>query len=77
MTYQEFGEWCNERTADGQWDFMSALWCTQAYSEIINTKVKGLFKKRATEEKREEIWNQKYREYAEEIVSDLNKHYHY
>ena len=58
MTYQEFKAWCNERACDGQWDSIEAMaCCLNIIEEVDKIKVKGLFKKKATERAREDAFN--------------------
>ena len=56
MTYKEFKEFCNERACDGRWSFLEAISCLKIIEEIDSIKVKGLFKKKATERAREAEW---------------------
>ena len=57
MSYQEFKAWCNKRACDGQWSSIEAMRCLQVIKEIDSIKVKGLFKKKATEKAREDAFN--------------------
>ena len=69
MTFKEFSNWCNERCCDGYWGMKEAIFCSRLCGEIYE-KASGLFKNK----KREKLWNENpYKEYAEEIVRQINK----
>ena len=57
MTYKEFKAWCNERACDGRWNSIETITCLDIIKEIDKIKVKGLFKKKATEKAREDAFN--------------------
>ena len=58
MTYKEFKAWCNERACDGRWDSIETITtCLDIINEIDKIKVKGFFKKKATERAREDAFN--------------------
>lgn len=59
MTYKEFKDWCNHRAADGNWSLLTAMACLSVIEEIESIKVKGLFKRKATERAREEAWRKR------------------
>ena len=59
MTYKEFKDWCNRRAADGSWSLLTAMACLSVIQEIESIKVKGLFKRKATEQAREEAWRKR------------------
>ena len=59
MTYKEFKKFCNERACDGRWSFLEAISCLKIIEEIDSIKVKGLFKKKATERAREAEWRRR------------------
>lgn len=56
MTYKEFRDYCSERVCDGQWSMQEAISCIQIIEKIDSIKVKGFFKKRATQEAKELEW---------------------
>lgn len=69
MKFKEFNDWCNARCCDGYWGMKEAIFCITLCNEVYK-KSKGLFKSK----KREELWNNHPRkEYAEEIVRQINK----
>lgn len=69
MKFKEFSDWCNARCYDGCWGMEEAIFCSRLCSEVY-AKSKGLFKNK----KREELWNNNpCKEYAEEIVRQINK----
>lgn len=59
MTYKEFKDWCNHRAMDGNWSLLTAMACLSVIEEIESVKVKGLFKRKATEQAREEAWRKR------------------
>ena len=62
MTLKEFDDWCNERACDGHWGMNTAIICVG----IIRAVYKIPFWKR------KKVWNEEYREIAEEIVKVTN-----
>lgn len=56
MTYKEFFEYCEARACDGRWSMFDAISCLAIIDEIQAIKVRGLFKKKKTEQAREEAW---------------------
>ena len=56
-SYQEFKKFCNEKASNGQWSMLEAISCLNLIEKIDNIKVKGLFKKKATEKLREEAFS--------------------
>ena len=56
-TYQEFKKYCSDRASDGQWSMLEAMACLNLIEEIDRIKVKGLFKRKATEKAREAAFN--------------------
>ena len=65
MTYKEFGDWCNQRAADGCWGFQIAIICSEMYTNVL----------KAPFWKRKKIWEQEYKATAEEIVAVVNDYY--
>ena len=59
MTYKEFKDWCNRRAEDGNWSLLTAMACLSVIQEMESIKVKGLFKRKATEQAREEAWRKR------------------
>ena len=57
MTYKEFKAWCNERACDGRWNNIEIITCLNLIEKIDKIKVKGLFKRKATEKAREDAFN--------------------
>lgn len=56
MTYAEFRDWSNERACDGRWSLTTALGCIEIRKRVDAVKVKGLFRRKATEQAREKEW---------------------
>lgn len=56
MTYKEFQEYTEDRACDGRWDLLTAVACIDMRKRIDAVKVRGLFKRKATERKQEEEW---------------------
>ena len=57
MTYQEFKAFCNKRASDGRWNNIEIITCLNLIEKIDKIKVKGLFKRKATEKAREAAFN--------------------
>jgi hypothetical protein len=58
MKYKEFQSWCNDRAADGCWDYKGTVYCIELLS-ILNSFPFW---------KREKIWKT---EYEAEVVSKI------
>lgn len=56
MTYAEFKDFTNDRACDGKWSLLTALGCIEMRKRVDAVKVKGLFKRKATEEAQEKEW---------------------
>lgn len=63
MTFKEFDDWCNERACDGYWSMGTALTCVRIIREVYKIPFW----------KRKRVWNEEYREIAEEIVKVINE----
>jgi hypothetical protein len=78
MTYAEFEDWCNKRACDGQWSMSEAITCISIVDKINSIRIKGLFKKKATNEARESAWR-KWKESILEMEKlkeeEINGHY--
>lgn len=60
MTYEEFYEYCEERTCDGQWSIYEAVAYIDIINKMNNIKIKTLFwtNRKKTKEAREKAWQQ-------------------
>ena len=56
MTYIEFKKYTNDRASDGQWSLETAIACIDIRTKIDRMRVKGLFKRKATEKLQENEW---------------------
>lgn len=56
MNYKEFKQYCNDRACDGNWGMTEVLNCISIMEHVDAVKVKGLFKKKQTEQAQEEAW---------------------
>ena len=63
MTFKEFNSWCNERACDGHWGMNTVLTCAAIIREV--NKIPFW--------KRKKVWDEEYREVAEEIVKVTNE----
>ena len=64
MTFRQFRDWCNQRSADGKWGYIEAMACVRLIDEI--NKVRFW--------KRENVWKEKYeKQVLDEIVNPINK----
>ena len=63
MTFKEFNDWCNERACDGYWSMKTALICAGIIRKVYKIPLW----------KRKKVWNEEYREIAEEIVKVINE----
>ena len=64
MTFKQFRDWCNQRSADGKWGYIEAMACVRLIDEI--NKVRFW--------KRENVWKEKYeKQVLDEIVNPINK----
>lgn len=61
MSYKEFKDYCNERACDGKWSIFEAMACINIICEIDGVKVRtlGFTRKKLTEQKREEVWEER------------------
>lgn len=50
MTFKEFVNWCNDRSADGCWSMMTAITCVSIIDEIREERFW----------RREKVWEEKY-----------------
>jgi hypothetical protein len=64
MTYAEFKVFTDDRACDGRWSLITALACIEMRKRVDAVKVKGLFKRKATEEAQEKEW--------QKLLSELN-----
>lgn len=64
MTYEEFKQYCSDRTCDGNWSIAMAIYCIGIIKKIDAIKVKkfGFTLKKETKQAREEAWQKKIKE---------------
>ena len=64
MTFKQFRDWCNQRSADGCWGCIEAMACVSLIDEI----------NKVCFWKRENVWKEKYeKQVLDEIVNPINK----
>ena len=64
MTFKQFRDWCNQRSADGCWGCIEAMACVSLIDEI----------NKVCFWKRENVWKEKHeKQVLDEIVNPINK----
>ena len=64
MTFKQFRDWCNQRSADGRWGCIEAMACVSLIDEI----------NKVCFWKRENVWKEKHeKQILDEIVNPINK----